>query len=110
MAQGGLGHQIFKSKNEMVSKFKVLSATATSNRTMDELDGYTAVYRRCFAPDARSEGGASLRGQTTVGWHGLGPRYQEERSGRTPLRGYVLVDDSSSSSQSHCELQNIKTG
>ena len=48
----------------------------------------TAVYRRCFAPDARS----ALRGQTTVGWRGLGPRDQEQRILRALLRAYVLVD------------------
>ena len=38
-----LGHQIFKSKNIMLSKFKMLSTTANSTRTIDELDGDTAV-------------------------------------------------------------------
>ena len=38
-----LGHEIFKSKNGMISKFKVLSTTACSSRTIDELDGDTAV-------------------------------------------------------------------
>ena len=75
------GHQIFKSKNGVVSKFKILSTTASSSRTINELDGDTAVQRRCFAPDARSAGGAFLRGQTTVGWRGLGPR--EMHSART---------------------------
>ena len=30
----------------------MLSTTASSSRTIDELDGDTAVARRCFAPDA----------------------------------------------------------
>ena len=38
----------------MVSKFKMLSTTESSSRTIDELNGDTAIYRRCFAPDARS--------------------------------------------------------
>ena len=87
-----LGDEIFKSKNGVASKFKMLSAAASSTRMIDELDDDAAKWRRCFAPDARSAGGASLRGQTTSGWLGLGPRVQEKRIGRAPLRGYVLVD------------------
>ena len=49
-------------------KFKMLSTTASSSRrTIDEFDTDTAVKRRCFAPDAKSAGGPSLRGQTAVG-------------------------------------------
>ena len=69
-----LGHQIFESKNGMVSKFKTLSTTASSRRTVDELVGDTAGWRRYVAPGAQSAGRASLRGQTTVNWRGLGPR------------------------------------
>ena len=57
----------------------------------------------------RSTGGASLRGQTTVGWRGLGPRDQEKRTLRAPLRGYLLEDSHRSSSQSHGEIENTKT-
>ena len=58
---------------------------------------------------------ASLRGQTTVGWRGLGPRDQEKRTRHAPLRGYVRVLVrtllySSSSSQSQHGTQNTKTG
>ena len=67
---------------------------------IDGLDGDTAVKRRCFATDAQSADGASLRGLTAVGWRGLGPRDQEERPRRAPLRGCVLVDNSSSSNSS----------
>ena len=35
------GHQLFKSKNGMVSEFKMLSTTASNTRTIDELDGDT---------------------------------------------------------------------
>ena len=38
-----LGHQIFKSKNSMLSKFSMLSTTANTSRTSDELDDDTAV-------------------------------------------------------------------
>ena len=38
-----LGHQILKSENGMVSKFKMLSTTASNIRTNDELDGDTVV-------------------------------------------------------------------
>ena len=38
-----LGRQIFRSKNGMVSKLKMLSTTANSSRTIDELDGDTAA-------------------------------------------------------------------
>ena len=64
---GDLGHQIFESKNGMVSKFKMLSTTASSSRAIDELDGDTAGWRSWVAPDAQSAGGASLRGQTGAG-------------------------------------------
>ena len=37
-------------------------------------------------PDARSAVPLS------VGWRGLGPRDQDKRTRREPLRGYVLVD------------------
>ena len=37
-------------------------------------------------PDARSPGGAPLRGQTTVGWRGLGPGDKEQRTRRAALR------------------------
>ena len=78
------------------------------SRTMDALDGDTAGYRRCVAPDAQSAGGASLRGQPTVGWRGFEPRYQEKRTRRAPLGGFV---DYSSSSQPHCvTIQTTKTG
>ena len=66
-----LGHQNFKSKNGVVSKLKMLSTTATSSRTTNELDGDTAGWRRCVAPDAQSAGDASLYSQTSVGWRGL---------------------------------------
>ena len=63
-----LGRQISKSKHGMVSKFNMLStAASSSNRTINGLDSDTAVKRRCLAPDARSAGVASLRGQTAVG-------------------------------------------
>ena len=39
----GLGHQIFKPKLGMVSKFMMYSTTASSSRTIDELDGDTAI-------------------------------------------------------------------
>ena len=39
----GLGHQIFRYKNGMVSKFQILSTTASSSRTIDELDADTTV-------------------------------------------------------------------
>ena len=43
-----LAKQIFKLKcRGMVSKFKVLSTQASSSRTIDELDGNTALERRC---------------------------------------------------------------
>ena len=87
----------------------MLSMTASSNRSTDGLDGDTAVERRRFAPDARSAGGALLRGQTTVGWRERGPREHEEGTRREPLRGYVLVDFSSNN-QSPCEIQNTKAG
>ena len=38
-----LSHQIFKQKNGMVSKFEMLSATASISRMTDELDSDTAV-------------------------------------------------------------------
>ena len=39
-----VGHQIFQSKNDVLSKFKMLSMTANnSSRTIDELDGDRAV-------------------------------------------------------------------
>ena len=50
---------------------------------MDDLDG---VWRRCFAPDAQSASGASLRAQATVGWRALGPRDLEKRTRRALLR------------------------
>ena len=84
--------------------------TASSKRTIDELDGdTTTVQRRCFVPDAQSAGGASLFGQTSVGWRGLGPRDQEKRTRQALFGGNVLADFSSTV-QSHCEMQNTKTG
>ena len=71
-----LGHQIFKSKYGMLSKFKMLCTTANSSRTIDELDSDSCIATLLRA---RHAVGASLRGQTTVGWRGLGPRYQEQR-------------------------------
>ena len=47
--------------------------------------------RRCLAPDAQSAVGASLRSHATLGRRGLGPRDQEKRPRRMPLRGYVLA-------------------
>ena len=76
----------------MLFKFKMLSTTANSSRTIDELDGETAVKRHCFAPDARSAGGASLRGQITVCGRGRWPRDQEKRTRRAALRGNALID------------------
>ena len=64
----------------MFSKLQMLSTTASSSRTIDGLDGDTAVQRRCFAPDARSADGASPRGQTTVDW---AERPREAHSART---------------------------
>ena len=86
-----LGPSDFNRKMAYSLKFKVLSTTASNSRTIDELDGGTAVSRRCFAPDAQLAAGASLRGHTTVGWRGLGPGDQEKRTRRAPLRVYVLV-------------------
>ena len=84
---------------------------------INEFKGDTAVQRLCFAPDALSAGArcVSLRPDYSRLWRGLGHKNQERPTRRAPLRGYVLVDyssssSSSSSSQSHCELQNIKTG
>ena len=55
-----LGHQIFKSKKDMISKFKMLSTpTASSSSTVDKLDGDTQLYNdvashpmrgRCVSP------------------------------------------------------------
>ena len=84
-----LGHRIFKSKIGMLPIFKILSTTANSSRTIDELDGDGCIATLLRA---RRAVGASLRGQTTVGWRGLGPKDQEKRTWRAPLRGYVLVD------------------
>ena len=36
------GHQLWKSGNGMVSKFKMLPTTASRSRTIDEMDGVTA--------------------------------------------------------------------
>ena len=80
-----LGQQVLKSKDGMLSKFKMLSTTANSSRTTDELDGDSCITTLL----ARRAVGASLRGQTTVGWRGLGPRDQEKRPWRAPLRKYV---------------------
>ena len=102
-----LVHQIFQSKNGMVSTFKTLSRTTSSSREIDELDDDTAEQRRCFAPVTQSAGVAFVRGQITAGWRELGPRDQEKHTRRAPLRGYVLVD---SSSKSQCEIRNTKTG
>ena len=51
-----LGHQIFKSKNGMLSKFKMLSTTANSSRTIDELDGDSCIPGSGVAsrPETRS--------------------------------------------------------
>ena len=84
-----LGHQIFKSKNGMLSKFKMLSTTANISRTTDELDGGRRIATLLRA---RRVVGASLRGQTAVGWRELGLRDQEQRTWGAPLRGYVRVD------------------
>ena len=81
-----LGHQIFKSKNRMLSNSKMLSTTVNSSRTIGELDGDSCIATLLRA---RRAVGASLRGQTTVGGRGLGPRDQEQR---TRLREYVLID------------------
>ena len=69
----------------------LFSTTVSGSEAIDEMDGDTAVERRCFAPEARSAGEASLRGQTTVGWRGRGPRGQEKRTRGAPLRGYVVL-------------------
>ena len=55
----------------------MFSTPANRSRTNDELDGDTAGKRRFFAPDAQSAVGASLGGQTTVGWRRLGPIYSK---------------------------------
>ena len=84
-----LGSSDFHIENGMLSKLKMLSTTANSSRRIDELDGDSCIATLLRA---RRVVGASLRGQTTVSWRGLGPRYQEGRTWRAPLRGYVLVD------------------
>ena len=96
MYQHIISHQVHKKSR--LSEFKMFSTKINNGRTIDELDGDPTVSRRFFAPDARSAGGASLRRQTTTtaGWGGFGPRYQEKRTRRLPLGGYVLVDYSSS--------------
>ena len=38
-----LGHEIFKSKNGMLSIFKMLSPRANSSRMIDELDGDSCI-------------------------------------------------------------------
>ena len=94
MYQHLISHQVHKTNK--LPNLEMSSTTTNGSRTIDELDGDTTVWRRCFAPDAWSAGSASLRGQTpTVGWRGIGPRDQKERTRRTPLAGYVLVDYSS---------------
>ena len=56
----------------------------TAERSMS----WIVTQRRCFAPVAA---GASLLGQTTVGWPRLKPRNQEKRVRGIPLRGYVFA-------------------
>ena len=73
----------------MLSKFKMISTTVNSSRTIDELDGDSCIATLLRA---RRAVGASPRGQTMVGWRGLGLRDQEQRTWRAPLRGYVLLD------------------
>ena len=73
----------------MLSKFKMCSTIANISRTIDELDGDNCIATLLRA---RLAIGASLRGQTTVGWRGLGPRDQEQRTWRALLRANVLVD------------------
>ena len=67
------------------------------------------MQRRFFAPDPQPAGGVSPRDQTTIGWRGHGPRDQEKRTRRAPLREYVLVDYSRSNRHSHCEIQTTTT-
>ena len=74
----------FQSKHDMLSKFKILSTTANSSRNIDELDGDSCIATLLRA---RRAVGASIRGQTTVGRRGLGPRDQEKHTWRAPLRG-----------------------
>ena len=84
-------------KHGMVSKFKFYPRKqAAAERSMSCM----VTQRRCFVPDAQSAVGASLRGQTIVGWHRLEPRDQEKRIRRAPLRGYVLATTAAAISQS----------
>ena len=80
-----LGHQIFKSIVGMVSKFEMLSTTARSSRTFDELDGDTAVQRRCFAPDARSARLSVAKLQSAGAGSGLETK-------RSALGAHLFVD------------------
>ena len=110
MAAVVIGHKIFTSKFGVFSEFKIFSTTASSIRTIDELDGDTAVQRRCFASDEQSVDGASLHGQTVVGRRELGAGDQEKRARCAPLREYILVDygHSSSSRLPGTSCQNTK--
>ena len=54
-----LSSQIFKPKNGMLSKLKMLPTTAYSSKTTDELDG-DSCKARLFRPPCAV--GASLRG------------------------------------------------
>ena len=93
----------------MFSKFKLLSATASRSKTIDELDGDKADYSiisdvASHPPRSRQAARLSVAKLQSAGaCSGL----ETKRS--APLRGYVLVDYSSSS-QSHGEIQNTKTG
>ena len=84
------------------------TTTTISNRAIGELKSDTIVKRRWSAPDARSGGGASLRGQTTttVGWRGSGPRDLEKRTRCAPLGGYILVDYNNSDTAAAAAADN----
>ena len=62
------GDQFFVSKNGEL----MFSTTTNISRMISELDGDTTVWRRCFAPDARSEAAyfslARLKQSAGVGW------------------------------------------
>ena len=76
-----------------------LRQQAAAERSMSWM--VTHLYSDVASRPTSSRRSARLSvAKTTVHWRRLGPRGQEKRTRRAPLRGYVLVDHSSSQSVS----------
>ena len=91
-----LGHQIFKSKHGIVSKFNMLSAQLSSSKTI----GDTAVKRHCFTPDAQSAVGCLSAARLQSVGAGSGLQTKRSAPGAHLSVDTYSVDYSSRSSQS----------